>query len=173
MRMILDNSRQEWVLLESEIRALQLYIELEAVRLKNSFSYSICIEPDVKSSVIMVPPMIMQPYVENAIWHGLLHRTQTGGMLQLHLLQEDEILYIKIEDNGIGRDEAIKLRSRFDSHKKSHGMKITAERLDIINKTYNTDIRVSVTDIMNGDSVAGTRVLIMLKNILNDRHNRR
>jgi sensor histidine kinase YesM len=146
-------------------------MELEAVRLKNSFSYSICIEPDVKSSIIMVPPMIMQPYVENAIWHGLLHRTRPGGMLQLHILQQSEVLYIKIEDNGIGRDEAMKLRSRFDSHKKSHGMKITAERLSIINKTYNTEISVSVTDVVDKNSVAGTRVVITLKNILNDRHN--
>ena len=119
----------------------------------------------------MVPPMIMQPYVENAIWHGLLHRSQPGGLLKLHILQQHDVLYIKIEDNGIGRDETIRLRSRFDLHKKSHGMKITAERLDIINKTYNTDISVAVTDVMNKDNVAGTKVLITLKNILNDRHN--
>jgi LytS/YehU family sensor histidine kinase len=165
MRMILDNSRQEWVLLENEIRALQLYIELEAVRLKNSFSYSIKIDERVKSSVIMVPPMIIQPYVENAIWHGLLHRDMSGGLLRVQVVQQNDILFIEVEDNGVGRDEAEKLKSRFASHKKSLGMKITAERVDIINKTYKTNINVSVSDVRNNGHTAGTKVLITIKNL--------
>lgn len=164
MRMILDNSRQEWVLLENELKCLQLYIELEAVRLKNSFSYSINIDQRIKSSVMMVPPMIIQPYVENAIWHGLLHRDMPGGFLKLQVMQQNDMLYIQVEDNGVGREEAEKLKSRFASHKKSHGMKITAERLDIINKTYKTDIHVSVSDVKNNGHVSGTKVLITLKN---------
>src|SRR6188508_2969786 len=81
MRLILDNSRSEWVLLENELKALQLYIELEAVRFDNAFKYSMEVTKDVDPETMMVPPLIIQPYVENAIWHGLLHRKEPGGRI--------------------------------------------------------------------------------------------
>jgi putative methionine-R-sulfoxide reductase with GAF domain len=163
MRMILDNSRQEWVLLENELKALQLYIELEAVRLKHIFSYQLTIEEDVNIATLQVPPMIIQPYIENAIWHGLLHRQEPGGMLKMHVSHNDDTLQILIEDNGIGRKESAQMKSKYHSHKKSHGMKITAERIEIINKIYPVHVSVNITDVVPGGSLSGTRVLIQIK----------
>lgn len=164
MRLILDNSREEWVLLENEIKALQLYIEMEAIRFDNVFEYKISTALDVNPSSVIVPPMIVQPYVENAIWHGLLHRKESGSKLLIDIWRSNGELFIKVEDNGVGREEAELLKSKFSSHKKSHGMKITAKRLDMINKIYNVDARVKIDDLKNGDErTGGTSVLLQLK----------
>jgi ligand-binding sensor domain-containing protein/putative methionine-R-sulfoxide reductase with GAF domain len=162
MRMILDNSRQEWVLLENELKALQLYMELEAVRLKNIFAYSVSIDQNIQIASLQVPPMIIQPYIENAIWHGLLHRQEHGGLLQLTISNHDNCLQIMIEDNGIGRKESAQMKSKYQGHKKSHGMQITAERIDIINKIYPVHVSVNVEDIIKNNTVAGTRVLLVI-----------
>jgi ligand-binding sensor domain-containing protein/putative methionine-R-sulfoxide reductase with GAF domain len=164
MRLILDNSREEWVLLENELKALQLYIEMEAIRFDNVFDYKISMALDVNPSSVIVPPMIVQPYVENAIWHGLLHRKEAGSKLQIDIWKNNGELFIKIEDNGVGREEAEHLKSKFSSHKKSHGMKITAKRLDMVNKIYKVDAKVKIDDLKNGsDKSAGTSVLLQLK----------
>lgn len=163
MRMILDNSRQDWVLLENELKALQLYLELESVRLKNAFSYRLVVDESVNPVSEQVPPMLVQPYVENAIWHGLLNRQEPGGMLLLHIAANDGGLRICVEDNGVGRKEAAQLKSKFQSHKKSHGMQITAERIDIINRTYPVHISVHITDVLDHDAIAGTCVVLDIK----------
>jgi len=163
MRLILDNSREEWVLLENELKALQLYIQLEAVRLKNVFDYTIEVDPSIAAEAVMIPPMIIQPYVENAIWHGLLHRNEPGGKLKLNIWRMNGNLCIGIEDNGVGRIEASKLRSKFNAHKSSHGMKITADRLNIVNKVYGVNAEVQVSDIKENETITGTRVLLTLQ----------
>lgn len=171
MRLILDNSRSEWVLLENELKSLELYIQLEAVRFDHAFSYSIEVNQDINTETVIVPPLIVQPYVENAIWHGLLHRKEPGGKLDIHLWKNNGILYIEIEDNGVGRDEAMRQKSKTATKQKSHGMKITAERIDIVNKVYNVDAGVAITDVKNETGGNGTRVLITLKYKTNDSHN--
>ena len=171
MRLILDNSREEWVLLDNELKALQLYIQLEAVRLKNIFDYTIEVDPSILAESVMVPPMIIQPYVENAIWHGLLHRSGPGGKLKLNIWKTNGNLCIRIEDNGVGRIEATRLRSKFTAHRTSHGMKITADRLNIVNKVYGVNAEVQVNDIMEDELVAGTRVLLTLQYKTHDSNN--
>lgn len=164
MRLILDNSREEWVLLENEIKALQLYIEMEAIRFDNVFEYKIRTAADVNPSTVIVPPMIVQPYVENAIWHGLLHRKEPGSKLEIDIWKNNGELFIKVEDNGIGRKAVESLKSKFPSHKKSHGMTITAKRLEIVNKIYNVDAKVKINDLENGNGKpSGTSVLLQLK----------
>jgi len=164
MRLILDNSRSEWVLLENELKALELYIELEAVRFDNAFAHHIELTKDISAETAMVPPLLIQPYVENAIWHGLLHRKEPGGKLDIRLWKNEDKLFIEIEDNGVGRDEAKRLKSKSATLQKSHGMKITAERMDIVNKVYNVNAGVIITDLKDTDQKQnGTRVLITLK----------
>lgn len=162
MRMILDNSRQEWVLLENELKALQLYIELESVRLKNVFAYQLIVDDKINIASLQVPPMIIQPYIENAIWHGLLHRQEPGGLLEVTVSNSGNMLQIKIEDNGIGRKESAQMKSKYQSHKKSHGMQITAERIDIINKIYPVQVKAEISDITKGNCVTGTCVLLTI-----------
>lgn len=164
MRLILDNSRSEWVVLESELKALELYIELEVVRFDNVFSYEISVAPDIDTSTIWVPPMMIQPYVENAIWHGLLHRNTLGGMLQIAIRRKGEELLIVVEDNGVGRAEAARLNSKSATKHKSHGMKITAERIEIVNRIYHINAQVAVEDVAGHNGyVGGTRVSLTLK----------
>ncbi len=163
MRLILENSRSEWVSLENELKALELYTELEALRFENSFTYSIQARNDVDVETTMVPPMIIQPYVENAIWHGLMHRKEPGSALLIEVWKMDGAVYIKIEDNGIGREEAARRKSKSALSQKSHGMKITAQRLDIVNKLYNAGAKVEITDLKDQDGrPAGTHVLLKL-----------
>ena len=172
MRLILDNSRSEWVLLENELKALELYIELESVRFDRSFDYAIEVTKDISLETVLIPPLIIQPYVENAIWHGLLHRKIPGGRLDIRLWRKEDKLYIEIEDNGVGRDEAKRLKSKTATIQKSHGMKITAERIDIVNKVYNVNTGVTITDLKNDTGTQnGTAVLITLKYKTHESHN--
>ena len=164
MRLILENSRGNWVWLQSELKALQLYVELEAFRFDDNFTYQITTDADIQAAHVMVPPMIIQPYVENAIWHGLMHRKGGGGHLQIDIRKEDETLCITIKDNGVGREAAGRLRRPFGESHKSHGMKITAERLEIMNKVYHMEAQVRVTDVVeNGADGTGTLVSIRFK----------
>jgi hypothetical protein len=163
MRLILDNSRSEWVLLENELKALGLYIELEALRFDHAFGYSIEITKDINAASIMVPPMIIQPYVENAIWNGLMHRKEPGGKLDIRVWKNNGTLNIEISDNGIGRGEAEKRKSKTAIKHKSHGMQITAERLDIVNKLYNVNAAVTIRDVVHTDGCGqGTVVLLSI-----------
>jgi len=171
MRLILDNSRSEWVKLENELKALELYIELEVVRFDNVFDFEINVAPDIDLTTTSIPPMIIQPYVENAIWHGLLHRDQPGGKLCVKLWREDDQLNITIEDNGVGREEAKRLKSKSATKHKSHGMKITAERIDIVNRIYNVNATVHIDDLtgLHGE-VVGTKVTLTLQDQIYDSH---
>lgn len=110
MRLILDNSRNNWIWLQSELKALQLYIELEAFRFDDSFTYRIDVACEVQAEHVIVPPMIIQPYVENAIWHGLMHRKSGGGHLQIDIAREGPDLCITVKDNGVGRKAAGRIR---------------------------------------------------------------
>ncbi len=174
MRLILDNSRSEWVILDNELKALQLYIELEAVRFDNAFSYNIEISDEVSKETVIIPPLIIQPYVENAIWHGLLHRKQPGGKITIRIWRNEKDLFIEISDNGVGRIAAKNQKSKPSILHKSHGMKITAERLAIVNSVYNVNAQVEVTDLADDQNLpTGTRVLLTLNYETNGRNNHR
>ena len=164
VRLILDNSRSEWVLLENELNALELYIELESIRFENSFSYHIDVDPAVFPASVLVPPLIIQPYVENAIWHGLMHRKDPGGKISIRIWKENDELMMQVEDNGVGRKAAEKLKGKKNELHRSYGMQITAERLNIINDIYHVNAGVKVTDLYNeANENGGTRVLLTIK----------
>ena len=163
MRSILDNSRSEWVTLQNELKALELYIELEAVRFDNAFSYHIEVANDVSKETALIPPLIIQPYVENAIWHGLLHRHLPGGMIAIKIEKLEKDLVISITDNGVGRKAAKDQKSKSSVLHKSHGMKITSERLSIVNNVYNVNAHVQVIDLQDEQfKPSGTKVLLTL-----------
>lgn len=168
VRMILDNSRTEWVLLANELKALRLYIELESLRLNNSFTYAIHIAPDVMASQVVVPPLIIQPYVENAIWHGLSHRQAPGGKITIDVQKAGNELNVQITDNGVGRAAAARIESRNNTRHKSHGMKITAERLAVVNEVYKVNAAVTVNDHPDAATgLAGTSVLLTIQYKIN------
>lgn len=110
------------------MEALQLYVELEQMRFSNHFNYQLEIDSEVQAEHVEIPPLLIQPYVENAIWHGLMHKKE-AGLLQLRVYNGKNGLCIEIEDNGIGRRKAMEMKSRSAVTNKSLGMKVTAEDL--------------------------------------------
>jgi hypothetical protein len=163
MRLVLENSRSEKVSLESELAALSLYIDLETLRFKDKISYSLSVDPSVDKRFIRIPPLMIQPYVENAIWHGLMHRDE-GGKIDITVKQpHDNLLEVEIVDNGIGRQAAMALKSKSATDKKSFGMQITSERLALVNTLYNTQTMIEIKDLENEEGEAiGTKVTLKI-----------
>jgi len=162
IRLILDNSRSETISLEKELEALDLYVLLEGARFDNKFKCVYRIAENLDTSVIMIPPMLLQPFVENAIWHGLMHK-ETEGTITLEVKKEnEEFLNISIIDDGIGREKAAELKSKTLTHK-SHGLKVTSQRIEMMNKLNSTGAHVNIIDLKDEQGHAsGTRVELII-----------
>ena len=162
VRLILQNSQATLISLESELEALNLYLELEALRFDQHFKFKIKIQDNLDPSMLKVPPLIIQPYAENAIWHGLMHKEEKG-QLDIKVSGENDHLYFKITDNGIGRKQAAELASKSATRHKSMGSKITANRIAILNRLNGKESPVTINDLVNPDgSAAGTEVIIKI-----------
>ena len=163
IRLVLENSRSERVTLQSELEALQLYIELEAMRFKQKVQFSINVSPEIDQRYLRIPPLLLQPYVENAIWHGLMHKAG-GGMVSVAVSQPREnLLHIEITDDGVGRQRALELKSKSAGKHKSFGMQITADRIQMINQLYNIHTQAQVVDLVDSFGEAcGTRVILQI-----------
>ncbi len=161
IRLVLENSRSEKVTLENELETLRLYIEMEAMRFKGKVSYHINIAEGIDTSYIQIPPLLVQPFVENAIWHGLMHK-DAGGTIGVEVTQPNEnLLHIEILDDGIGREKAAEFKSKSATINKSFGMKVTNERIELINQLYNSTTKVQVFDLNNQQGEAsGTKVVL-------------
>ncbi|MEP6556712.1 MAG: histidine kinase, partial [Ferruginibacter sp.] len=125
MRMVLMNSQKPLIALEDELEMLRLYLEMERMRFKNSFDYGITLLNEIDSGNIFIPPLLLQPFCENAIWHGLMHlpAVQAGkegnGRLDIELSMKENILYCIITDNGVGREKSAELKSKTAEKEKS------------------------------------------------------
>ena len=162
VRMILQNSQASLISLEAELEALDLYLEMEALRFNYHFDYKITTSKDLDIEVLQVPPLILQPYVENAIWHGLMHKEERGH-LNIEVLEKDDQLYFSIEDNGIGRQKSKELASKTATKHKSMGLRITANRIAILQKNGSTESPVTIRDLVDSNGVAaGTEVIIKM-----------
>jgi ligand-binding sensor domain-containing protein len=164
IRLILDNSAADTVSLEKELQSLQLYIDMEALRFDHAFTWTIQVDERIDKEDSFIPPMLLQPYVENAIWHGLLHKETGTGKLTIKLSQlSDTILITQIEDNGIGRQQAKEMNSKETGNRKSYGMQISRDRLALLNQTTKESATVAIEDLVNGNGLAlGTRVTIRI-----------
>ena len=157
IRSILTHSVNNKIKLADEIEMLKNYIELEMTRFENKFTFVLNIDPEVDVDAIEIPSLLVQPYVENAILHGL-YKKQDKGTLVINITEQDETLIFEIEDDGIGREAAIKLRTEnFPAHK-SMGIKLTEERLRLINEHHRAAFEIE--DLMNEQGPCGTRVRI-------------
>ena len=154
MRNILDNSKYSEITLEKELNTLKLYIQLEAVRLDYKFDFSINIAGNVDEETLKIPPLILQPFVENAIWHGL-HNKKTHGNLKINIgLESESILFIQIIDDGVGRKMTSQLKKQQTNHK-SYGIDITVSRLKMLNEANS----VEIIDLYNNNEIpAGTQI---------------
>ena len=141
---------------------LRLYLDLERLRFKNAFDYSISFINHFDVSSIYIPPLRLQPFAENAIWHGLMHKEEKGK-LDIEIFQENDFLFFRITDNGIGRKKAAEMKSKSATKHKSMGLQITAERIAMIQNTKENEPPVIINDLVNADgSAAGTEVIIKM-----------
>ena len=160
IRMILDNSTSDHISLEAEMQTLQLYLEMESLRFDGGFEFEIETDENLHDDV-QLPSMLIQPYVENAIWHGLLHKEEKGKLWLRFRKVNGHILQAEIEDNGIGGKNAAALKSKSSVTHKSYGMQISSERIQIINNLYKLNNSVKVLDLFDSQgAAAGTRIII-------------
>lgn len=160
MRQVLDNSHEDFVSLAVELEILELYTKLEHFRFKDKFDYEFIIDENIDSEAFVIPPMLIQPYIENAVWHGLRYKEEKG-FLSIKVYQNNNDLIITIEDDGIGRQKSIEIKTKNQKAAKSLGMKNIRERLEIINKVYNIHIAVDINDCKSTDGV-GTKVIVKI-----------
>jgi len=163
IRLVLENSRLERIPLKNELETIQLYMNLEAMRFKEKLKFHISVDDDIETEMITVPPLLFQPFIENSIWHGLMHKID-GGTIHLKISQPNEkILQAEIIDDGIGRAAATEMKSKSTMLHKSFGMKVTKERIAAINEIYNMHADVEVFDLFDAHKNAtGTKVVIQI-----------
>jgi len=163
IRLVLENSRSERVTLQNELDTLRLYLEMEAMRFKEKLSFQIRVEPGIDAQFLELPPLLLQPYVENAIWHGLMHQPE-GGTVMIQVVQaQDNCISITITDDGVGRARAAELKSKSANNRKSFGMKLTSDRIALINQLYQTQTSVVIHDLVTADGLAGgTEVILQI-----------
>jgi ligand-binding sensor domain-containing protein len=167
VRMVFHNSQSALVTLESEIEALQLYLELEAVRFDNHFDYSITVDEELDAAVLKIPPLIIQPYAENAIWHGLMHKEERGK-LDIAIYPEGEVLVCRIKDDGIGRKLADEIKGRSLNTHKSMGMRITADRIALLQQQNMLREAIQINDLVLDDGTPGGTEIILKMPLRND-----
>lgn len=145
MRTVLENSEQDFIPLSKEIEILKIYLELEHFRFKDKFNYKLSISESIDEDLYSIPPMLVQPYIENAIWHGLRYK-ETSGELNVHFEVESNLLMIKVEDNGIGRRASQEIKTKNQRKFKSTALKNINERIKILNSLHGLKIEIDITD---------------------------
>ena len=162
MRAVLENSEEDFIPLEKEIELLELYTKLEHFRFQDKFDYQILVNQDVDVSAYQIPPMLLQPYIENAVWHGLRYKEDKGNLNITIAKKSHSEIAITITDNGIGRDRSKALKTDNQKKHNSKGMSNIKKRVSILNNMYKDKVDVFIDDFQTeGDK--GTQVVVTLK----------
>jgi LytS/YehU family sensor histidine kinase len=162
IRKILENSQHTLVSVKDELDVIQLYLELETLRFKEKFTFEITIDEEIDTLTYKIPTMLIQPYVENAVCHGLINKPDNGKLI-ITMQLCDHYICCTIEDNGIGREAAMEIKTQKDTPHYSLGTKITESRINITNAIYGTDLKVIIKDMKDGRNIpCGTRVELHL-----------
>jgi len=162
--MVLDNSEKNFISLNSELETIRLYLSLEALRFSQSFTYSIELDEALDIEDIFIPPLLLQPFVENAIWHGLISKEGEKKLL-LHFAESNGVLACIIEDNGVGRKKAARIKEQKlgSGSFESKGTRLALQRIEILNREKPGSASITTIDLYDEDGMArGTKVLIKL-----------
>jgi tetratricopeptide (TPR) repeat protein len=164
IRLVLNNSKKAWIPLEDEIDMLRLYLDMEKLRFKDAFNYDLYCDKGVDPSGLFIPPLLLQPFVENAIWHGLMHKKE-NGLVTISFKVENDILHCTVIDNGVGRSAAASVGSKSSQAHKSMGIQITRERLALINGELNDEkVVLNIEDMIDKTGQAsGTKVDLSIR----------
>ncbi|GLB51031.1 hypothetical protein NBRC110019_00700 [Neptunitalea chrysea] len=161
MRSVLENSEEDVIPFSKEVELLKLYIKLEHSRFTDKFDFEFNMDDAIASDEFVIPPMLLQPYIENAIWHGLRYR-ETKGLLKVYVEKNTfESIKVIIEDNGIGRKQSMALKTEHQKRKKSKAMENINKRIEILNSMYKDRFEVAIEDLEQPET--GTRVIVILK----------
>ena len=161
MRAVLENSEEDFIPLSKELELLELYVKLEHSRFPDKFGYEIKVDGHIDVDAFQIPPMLLQPYIENAIWHGLRYKEEKG-FLKINVRQKDkETIEITITDTGIGRKKSAELKTMNQKKQKSKGMDNIKKRIAILNVMYKDKVDVYISDLE--DNGTGTKVQFTLK----------
>lgn len=167
MRMTLDNSLSPTVSLRDEIDALRIYLELEALRLEGRFNFSIDIDNNESILDIKIPTLLIQPFVENAIWHGIMLKEEKNGNVTVRVNDKGNAVVCSIEDDGVGRQEAQRIQEQNSKIHKSRGYQITQQRIDLLNSMYKERFDIKIEDLFDtSNAPIGTRVNITIPKVL-------
>ena len=166
MRIVFENSKKSDIPLAKEIEASKRYLELEAIRNEGKFSFDFIIDPEVNLDQDLIPSLLLQPFLENAIWHGLMKSTK-HGLLTVRIIAQEHDIKIEIEDNGIGRQASYELqsKSKLNDHISS-GLKITEDRIKLVNVLDKAKFTYQVIDLVdeNGKAI-GTKIIFTIPKI--------
>ena len=160
MRLVMENSQEDFIPLYKEQEIISLYLKLEHYRFRDKFDYEMKIDDDINLETFEIPPMLLQPYIENAVWHGLRYK-ESKGHLALSIRKNSHGLEVEIKDDGIGRKRSAELKTENQKKHHSTGIKNIEERLKIINKVYRANYAVKIRDL-DSASGYGTQVLISI-----------
>jgi ligand-binding sensor domain-containing protein len=167
IRKVLENSKDDHIILQEELDTIRLYLDLECIRFEGKLSYEIKVQSAVEATYLEIPPMIIQPYVENAILHGILP-SERPGVVQIEVNTTPNGLHVIVRDNGIGRTRSSEMKHSDLFKGKSLGMKITSERLELIKESSNLIYNVEVADITGDENeIIGTEVTLIFPLDLN------
>jgi len=162
IRNVLENSKSEIISLEKELKTLELYMQLEALRFHEPFEYSIQISGEIKPASVFIPTMLLQPYIENAIRHGIMDK-QGKGRIEIRITRKKNLLVCFIDDNGMGRENSARQNQKNSLKHKSMGMKVTAERINILHNNTDAGAGVAVIDKYDASQEAlGTLVVVRI-----------
>jgi ligand-binding sensor domain-containing protein len=164
IRIILENSSHNLITVAQDMEALQLYVDLEQFRFHNKFSYQVCMDKELMEDNYRIPPLLIQPFVENAIVHGIANSDSPNLRLAVHVRLEEDYIKYTIVDNGIGRKKAALYNMHYGSRHKSIGLHITKERIHIFNQQESSGDEVTLIDLYDEEgNAAGTRCEIKIK----------
>jgi sensor histidine kinase YesM len=161
LRQVLEHSGANLITLEKELSMIDIYVQLEMLRMNAKLNYEVILDEQILTEREYIPPLILQPFIENALWHGL-SRKEGEKNLRLEINADEEWLLIKVTDNGIGRQKAEELKSRSMDYPRSMGMEITGKRLKTVNHNHVRAIEFHDLQDIQGDP-AGTQVLIKIR----------
>lgn len=169
MRLILNNSQKQAVTVTDEVDALSLYMELESMRFKHKFEFSVNVDPSIESESTYIPAFLVQPFIENSIWHGIMS-LDTTGVIKVNFAKDNEQIICSIEDNGIGRKKSAEMKTKADKYKKSLGISIVESRLHLLSNYYGVNMKIVFSDLYDeNQSPLGTRVSVNMPIVINPR----
>jgi LytS/YehU family sensor histidine kinase len=164
MRLILTNSAYKFISLKEELKSITYYLDLEKLRFENKFDYTITVDKSLDEEFIEIPPMIIQPYIENAIIHGLLHKP-AKGKIDIDFRPDGQRIICTVVDDGVGRQRSMEIAKQSGMKRKSRGMLITQARLEILNRQSDDEFSVKVFDLKDEKgNPAGTKVELIIYN---------